>query len=232
MPGQFRKRNLSGSRGALQIGGQCCKPLTSLASFGKSSYPSPLRDSAEPSANADIHPDGPATRVGVREVWLCVCLLIRCGDDLWVELVLVSSGRCGSGREPGEAGHVGDQVGEPEPGRARARSTERMIKPRRHFWRRRRARSRPHPCPGDVAAVMCGGIGLARGFGRWKCGTSSRRASSARWRPSGRRCRPGRRSRCCVDRAAYRAGDRRSGSVGHREAADEAVPAIVAEVIL
>jgi hypothetical protein len=55
-----------------------------------------------------------------------------------------------------------------------------MARPSRHFWAantcsiatRTRARL-------ALSRMMCGGIDRPRGFGRWNCGNSPRRASSA-----------------------------------------------------
>ena len=86
----------------------------------------------------------------------------------------------GPGHEPGEAGHVGDQLASPSRAAARARPTERVTRPSRHFWAgytcsiatRTRARL-------ALPRARCGGIGLPRGCGRSNWAPAPRRANNA-----------------------------------------------------
>jgi hypothetical protein len=92
-----------------------------------------------------------------------------CGDRL--------SGQGGSGREPSEAGHVVTRLARRSFVVARARPTKFSS---RHFWAAKTCsivtRTRTWLA---LPRARCDGIALPHGFGRWRCGTSPHRASSA-----------------------------------------------------
>jgi hypothetical protein len=115
--------------------------------------------SKKPDVGAEVRPPG---RRWARQVRLRV----DGAAGAWCRAVDEHSRRSGRNRpclEPGEAVHVGDQVGEPELGRARAMPTERMAGRRRHLWAAKTCSIATRTCALlALPRVMCGGMARGR----------------------------------------------------------------------
>ena len=98
----------------------------------------------------------------------------------WAGLEPETSGGCRAGREPGQAGHVGDQIGQAEPGGGARQADRADDQASRHFWAAKTCsiatRTRALLA---LPRTICDGIRRPRGFGRWNWGTNPRRASNA-----------------------------------------------------
>ena len=146
-----------------------------------------------------------------------------------------ASGRCRSGREPGEAGHVGDQVGEPELGRGPGQADRADDQAQTALLGGEDVLDRdPDPRPAWRCRGPCAAASACRAASAAGTAAPARAAPAARrWPPSGRRCRP-RPALAVLSGSSSRPSCRPSWrrGVGDREAADEAVPAVDTEVVL
>ena len=117
---------------------------------------------------------------------------------------------------------------------ARARPTERMTRPRRHFWSGKDVLDRdPHPRPADVTAGEVRRHRLAARLRslELRCQSPARQQRRG-LPPSGRRCRPRPNWPCSAVEQRAELAAIVLGRVSHREVADEAMLAIDTEMVL